>query len=72
MLGLAAPRPSFQGGIGFRPGGVLLQVAPVSLRALAIALQTCTKYTLTENSYIHDKGLFLHRQSSNIHKYMQT
>lgn len=63
VLGLAAPGPSFQGRIGLRPGGVLLQVAPVSLRALAVALQTCTKYTLTENSYIHGKGLFLHKQS---------
>lgn len=63
MLGLAAPRPPFQGRIGFGPGDVLLQVAPVALRALAVALETCTKYTLTENSYIHDKGLFLHKQS---------
>lgn len=71
VLGLAAPGPSLQGGIGLGPGDVLLQVAPVSLRALAVALQTCTKYTLTENSYIHGKGLFLHKQSKYIHIYMQ-
>lgn len=70
-LGLAAAGPSLQGGVGLGPGDVLLRVAPVCLRALAVALQTCTKYTLTENSYIHGKGLFLHKQSkNNIHKYM--
>lgn len=70
-LGLAAAGPSLQGGVGLGPGDVLLRVAPVCLRALAVALQTCTKYTLTENSYIHGKGLFLHKQSkNNVHKYM--
>lgn len=75
MLGLAAPRPSFQGRIDFRPGDVLLHVALISLRALAVALQTCTKYTLTENSYIHDKGLFLHKHTqiyANVNKANKT
>lgn len=41
----------------------LLGVTAVSLGSLAVTLQTDTKYTLTESSYIHDKRSLLHKQS---------
>ncbi|TNN61634.1 hypothetical protein EYF80_028139 [Liparis tanakae] len=55
-VGLGAAGPSLQGRRGLDPGDVLLPVAPVSLGILAVTLQTNTKYTLTENSYIRDKS----------------
>lgn len=67
-VGLGAARPSLKGRCGFNPGDVLLCVIPLSWRALAVTLQTNTKYTLTENSYIHDKRLFLHKQSKTLTK----
>lgn len=65
-VGLGAAGPPLQGRCGFNPGHVLLCEVGVSLRTLVVGLQTYTKYTLTENSYIHDKGLFLHKQSNTL------
>lgn len=41
----------------------LLGVTGVCLGSLAVTLQTDTKYTLTQSSYIHDKRSLLHKQS---------
>ena len=56
-VGLGAAWPPLKGCRGLNAADVLLGVAPVSLgTSLAVALQTNTKYTLTENSYIRGKG----------------
>jgi len=67
-VGLGAAGPSLQGRRGLDPGDVLLPVAPVSLGILAVTLQTNTKYTLTENSYIRDKRSLFAQTIKNIDK----
>lgn len=64
-VGLGAAGPALKGRRGFHPGDIFLSVpGGVPRRSLAVALQTDTKYTLTENSYIRGKRSFLHSQNT--------
>lgn len=60
-LRFGAAGSSLQGRRGLNHWDILCSVATLRWLALPVALQADTKYTLTENSYIHDKRLLLHR-----------
>lgn len=68
-LRFGAAGSSLQGSRGLNYWDILWRVATLRRLALPVALQADTKYTLTENSYVHDKRLLLHRHSKNIYKW---
>lgn len=68
-LCFGAAGSSLQGSRGLNHWDIVWCVAALRRLALLVALQADTKYTLTENSYIHDKRLLLHRHSKNIYKW---